>query len=132
MGQQGFEMRSKRMIDLFPLHERVQVRAMLAGTLRGIVGHRLMRTKDGRGRVAACEVMVATGHIRDFIMDPEQTGRIQTAIFEGEYYGMQTFDQALLKLVEDDRVTYEEALRIANRPQDFRLMVQSLGLDVAR
>lgn len=45
---------------------------------------------------------------------------------------MQTFDQALLKLIEDDRVTYEEALRIASRPQDFRLMVQSLGLGVAR
>ena len=45
---------------------------------------------------------------------------------------MQTFDQALVKLIEDDRVTYEEALRVASRPQDFRLMVQSLGLGVAR
>jgi twitching motility protein PilT len=50
--------------------------------------------------------MVATGRIRDFIMDPAQTGRIQTAISEGEYYGMQTFDQALLRLIEDNRVTY--------------------------
>jgi twitching motility protein PilT len=121
-----------RMIDLFPPHERVQVRAILARTLRGIVRRRLMRTKDGQGQVAACEVMVATGRIRDFIMDPEQTGRIQTAISEGEYYGMQTFDQALLKLMEEDRVTYEEALQSASRPQDSRLMVQSLGLGVAR
>ncbi len=121
-----------RMIDLFPPHERMQVRSTLAGTLRGIVGQRLIRTKDGQGRVVACEVMVATGRIRDFIMDPAQTGQIQTAISEGEYYGMQTFDQALLKLIEDDRATYEEALRIASRPQDFRLMVQSLGLGVAR
>ena len=44
---------------------------------------------------------------------------------------MQTFDQALLKLIEEDRVKYEEALQVASRPQDFRLMVQSLGLDVA-
>ncbi len=65
-------------------------------------------------------------------MDPAQTGQIQTAISEGEYYGMQTFDQALLKLIEDDRATYEEALRIASRPKDFRLMVQSLGLGIAR
>ena len=120
-----------RMIDLFPPHERAQARAMLAGTLRGIVGQRLIRTKDGQGRVAVCD-MVATGRIRDFIMDPAQTGQIQTAISEGEYYGMQTFDQALLKLIEDDRATYEEALRTASRPQDFRLMVQSLGLGVAR
>lgn len=121
-----------RIIDLFPPHDRSQVRAMLAGTLRGIIGQRLMRTRDGKGRVAVCEVMVATGRIRDFILDPDQTGQIQTAISEGGYYGMQTFDQALLKLVEEDRVTYEEALQTASHPQDFRLMVQSLGLDIAR
>lgn len=121
-----------RMIDLFPPHERMQVRAMLAGTIKGIVGQRLIRTKGGEGRVAACEIMVTTGRIKDFIMDPDQTSQIQTAIAEGEYYGMQTFDQALLKLIEEDRVKYEEALRVASRPQDFRLMVQSLGLDAAR
>jgi twitching motility protein PilT len=116
-----------RIIDLFPPHERSQVRTMLAGTLKGIIGQRLIRTKDG-GRVAACEIMVTTGRIQDFIMDPAQTGQIQQAISEGEYYGMQTFDQALLKLVEDDKVEYEEALTTSSRPQDFKLMVQSLGL----
>ncbi len=121
-----------RMIDLFPPHERAQVRTMLAGTLRGIIGQRLMRTKDDNGRAAVCEVMVTTGRIRDFIVDAEQTAQIQTAIAEGEYYGMQTFDQALLKLVEEDRVSYEEALQVASRPQDFRLMVQSLGLGMNR
>jgi twitching motility protein PilT len=121
-----------RMIDLFPPHERLQVRAMLAGTLKGIVGQRLMRTKDGEGRVAVCEVMITTGRIRDFITDPDQTGQIQTAITEGEYYGMQTFDQALLKLIEEDRINYAEALQVASRPQDFRLMVQSLGLGMVR
>ena len=121
-----------RMIDLFPPHERMQVRAMLAGTLKGIIGQRLIRTKDGKGRAAACEIMITTGRIRDFITDPDQTGQIQTAIAEGEYYGMQTFDQALLKLIEQDRVHYQEALQVASRPQDFRLMVQSLGLGVAR
>lgn len=121
-----------RMIDLFPPHERAQVRAMLAGTLRGIIAQRLIRTKDGEGRAAACEIMVTTGRIRDFIMDPDMTGQIQTAIAEGEYYGMQTFDQALLKLIQEDRVTYEEALSVASRPQDFRLMVQSLGLGGSR
>ncbi len=116
-----------RMIDLFPPHEREQVRTMLAGTLKGIIGQRLIRTKDSK-RAAACEVMVATARIQDFIMDPAQTGQIQEAIAEGEYYGMQTFDQALLKLVEEDRVEYEEALKASSRPQDFKLMVQSLGL----
>jgi twitching motility protein PilT len=116
-----------RMIDLFPPHERGQVRIMLAGTLKGIIGQRLIRTKDG-GRVPACEIMVTTGRIQDFIVDPAQTGQIQQAIAEGEYYGMQTFDQALLKLVEEDRVEYAEALRVSSSPQNFKLMVQALGV----
>jgi twitching motility protein PilT len=120
-----------RMIDLFPPHERAQVRTMFAGTLKGIIGQRLIRTTDG-GRVPVCEILVATGRIQDFILDPDQTGQIQQAIAEGEYYGMQTFDQALLKLIEEDRVEYEEALKAASRPQDFKLMVQSLGLGVRR
>ena len=96
------------------------------------MGQRLLRTKDEAGRAAACEVLVTTGRIKDFIMNPEQTGQIQMAISEGEYYGMQTFDQALLKLIEEDRVSYEEALKVASRPEDFRLMVQSLGLGASR
>ena len=118
-----------RMIDLFPPHERGQVRTMLASTLKGIIGQRLIRTKDA-GRAAACEILVTTGRIQDFIMDPTQTAQLQEAIAEGEYYGMQTFDQALLKLVEEDRVDYQEALKASSRPQDFKLMVQSLGLGI--
>jgi twitching motility protein PilT len=116
-----------RMIDLFPPHERGQVRTMLAGTLKGIIGQRLIRKKDG-GRVPACEVMVTTGRIQDFIMDPAQTAQIQQAIAEGEYYGMQTFDQALLKLVEEEQVEYEEALKVSSSQQNFKLMVQAIGL----
>src|SRR5215204_5906185 len=115
-----------RVIDLFPPHERAQVRTMLAGTLKGIVGQRLIRTKDG-GRTAACEGMVTTGRIRAVIMDPAQTSRIEKGIAEGEYYGMQTCDQPLLKLVEEDRVDYEEAIKVSSRPQDFKLMVYALG-----
>ena len=101
---------------------------MLAGTLKGIVGQRLIRTKDEASRTPVCEVLVTTGRIQDFIMDPGQTASIQQAIAEGEYYGMQTFDQALLKLVEEDRIDLKEAIRTSSRPQDFKLMVQSLGL----
>jgi len=105
-----------RIIDLFPPHERGQVRAMLSGTLKGIIGQRLVPTSEGSGRAAACEIMVTTGRIKDFIQDPEQTGQIQQAISEGEYYGMQTFDQALLKLVEEGRVDYEKALTHSGSP----------------
>ncbi|MBX6763145.1 MAG: type IV pilus twitching motility protein PilT [Rubrobacteraceae bacterium] len=115
-----------RLIDLFPPYERGQVRAMLAGTLRGIIGQRLIRKADGSGRVAACEILVSTGRIRDFILDESKTGQITQAIAEGEYYGMQTFDQALLKLLQNGVVDYADALKASSRPQDFQLMARSL------
>ena len=86
-----------RIIDFFPPHEQHQARAMLAGTLKAIISQRLVPTPTGDGRVAVCEVLRMTGRVRDMIMDPEETGRLREVISEGEYYGMQTFDQALLR-----------------------------------
>jgi twitching motility protein PilT len=116
-----------RIIDFFPPHQQQQVRAMLAGTLKGIISQRLVPTKDGRGRVAACEVLRMTGRARDMIMDPEQTGRLREVIAEGEFYGMQTFDQALLHHVQAGRVSMEDALQVATSPHDFKLLVAAEG-----
>jgi twitching motility protein PilT len=116
-----------RIIDFFPPHQHQQARAMLAGTLKGVISQRLVRTPDGRGRVATCEVLRMTGRVKDMIMNPEETGRLTEVIFEGEYYGMQTFDQALLKHVQAGRVSMEEALRAATHPHDFKLLVSSDG-----
>jgi twitching motility protein PilT len=107
------------------------VRIMLAGSLRGIISQRLLGRADGQGRVPAVEVMVMTGRIRDFILDPDQTHNIETAIREGEFYGMQTFDQSLLGLYEQGLVTLNEAVQVATTPHDFKLLVQSHGHDVS-
>ena len=116
-----------RIVDFFPPHQQQQARAMLAGTLKGVISQRLVRTPDGKGRVATCEVLRMTGRVRDMIMNPEETGRLTEVIFEGEYYGMQTFDQALLKHVQAGRISMEEALRAATHPHDFKLLVSSDG-----
>ena len=116
-----------RIVDFFPPHAQRQARAMLAGTLKGVISQRLVRTPDGRGRVATCEILRMTGRVKDMIMNPEETGRLTEVIFEGEYYGMQTFDQALLKHVQAGRVSMEEALRNATHPHDFKLLVSSDG-----
>jgi len=116
-----------RIIDFFPPHQQQQVRAMLAGTLKGIVSQRLVPTPDGRGRVAAVEILRMTGRVRDMIMDPEQTGRLREVIAEGEYYGMQTFDQALLNHYQAGRIAMQDALRVATSPHDFKLLVASEG-----
>jgi twitching motility protein PilT len=116
-----------RIIDFFPPHQHQQARAMIAGTLRGIVSQRLVPTPDGHGRVAAVEVLVSTGRAQDMIRDPEQTGRLREVITEGEYYGMQTFDQCLLGHLQAGRIAMEDALRIASSPHDFKLLVAAEG-----
>lgn len=116
-----------RIIDFFPLHEQNQARAMLAGTLKGIVSQRLVATPSRDGRVAVCEILRMTGRVRDMILDPEQTGRLREVIAEGAYYGMQTFDQALLAHYRAGRVALEDALRVATSPHDFKLMVLADG-----
>ena len=120
-----------RIIDFFPLHQQKQIRIMLAGTLKGIVSQRLLSRADGGGRVPAIEVMVCTNRIRDFILDPDQAMLIADAIKEGDFYGMQTFDQALLKLYEDGLITLSDAAQVASNPHDFKLLVQQQGHDVS-
>ena len=112
-----------RIIDFFPPHQQQQARAMIAGTLKGIVSQRLVPTADGHGRVACCEILVMTGRVHDMILDPKLTGQLPEVVAEGGYYGMQTFDQHLLKHLQAGRITYEDAMRAATSPHDFKLMV---------
>jgi twitching motility protein PilT len=100
---------------------------MLAGTLKAVVSQRLVKRADGEGRVACCEVLRTTGRVKDMVMNPEETSKIVDVISEGAYYGMQTFDQALLGHVQAGRVTMEEAVHAATSPHDFKLMVASDG-----
>src|SRR5919197_4510280 len=116
-----------RIIDFFPPHHHQQVRSMLAGSLRGVISQRLVPTVDGEGRVAACEVLTMTGRVRDMISDQNETGKLGEVIAEGTYYGMQTFDQALLKLYRDGKILMDEALKAATHPHDFKLLVASEG-----
>jgi twitching motility protein PilT len=116
-----------RIIDFFPPHHHQQVRAMLAGSLRGVISQRLVPTKDGEGRAPACEVLTMTGRVRDLIANPAETGKLGEVIAEGGYYGMQTFDQALLKHYQDGIISMEEALKAATHPHDFKLLVAAEG-----
>jgi twitching motility protein PilT len=120
-----------RIIDFFEPHMQPQARAMLAGTLKGVISQRLARTADGKGRVAVCEVLKATARIKDMVMDPELTGNIPEAIAEGGYYGMQTFDQALLGHLQAGRIEMDVAMAMATSPHDFKLMAASGGLSAS-
>jgi twitching motility protein PilT len=116
-----------RIVDFFPPHQHNHARAMLAGTLKGVISQRLVRTPDGSGRVPCCEILRMTGRVRDMITNPDDTGRLVEAIAEGGYYGMQTFDQALLTHVQAGRIAMDDALKAASKPHDFKLLVASQG-----
>jgi twitching motility protein PilT len=116
-----------RIIDFFPQAEQRQARSMLAGTLKAVVSQRLVPSPDKQGRVATCEILRMTGRVRDMILNPDDTGRLPEVISEGAYYGMQTFDQALLAHVQAGRVAMDDALKAATSPHDFKLLVSSDG-----
>ncbi len=117
----------QRIIAVFPPPEQKQIRLQLASTLKAVISQRLVRRGDGQGRVPAVEVMVATGYIRDCIINPDKTRLIRDAIAAGtSQYGMQTFDQSLFDLFSRNLISLEEALLRASNPDDFRLRVQGI------
>lgn len=116
-----------RIISVFPPYQHKQVRMQLSSVLKGIVSLRLMPRADGKGRVPAVEVLVATMTIKDCILDPDKTKLITDVIAQGAiHYNMQTFDQSLLNLYKSGLITYEEALRGATNPDDFVLKVKGI------
>lgn len=119
-----------RVISMVPGDMNQTVRYLLAGTLVGIISQRLLPRADAPGRIPAVEVLVSTETIRKMIIDPAQTLDIRRAIGEGfGQYGMQTFDQNLMMLVRAGKITFEEALRHATSPTDFRIRMR--GLDTS-
>ena len=116
-----------RIISFFPPHQHQQIRLLLAGTLKAIICQRLLRRADAPGRVPAVEVMVASGAIRECIIDPDKTINIPDFIEQGgTQYGMQTFDQSIMKLHKDGLVSFEEAMANATNPDDFDLRLKGI------
>jgi twitching motility protein PilT len=110
-----------RMISMFPPEEHDGVRLRLAEALHAVISQRLLPRADGKGRVAACEVMIVTAAIRDLILE-QRIGEIRDFIADGrEQYGMQTFDQHLADLVTQGIVSFDVALAAATQPADFEL-----------
>jgi twitching motility protein PilT len=117
-----------RIIDFFQPHEQKQIRLSLAESLRGILCQRLVQRNDGYGRCVAMEVLVNTGRLADAITDPEKTSTITSLIGEGQYYGMQTFDQHLVSLIRDGVISLEAAMLASSSPHDLTVELRRLGL----
>jgi len=116
-----------RIIAVFPPYQHKQVRMQLASVLKSIISMRLVPKADGKGRVPAVEVLIATATIKDCILDPDKTKTISDVVEQGAiHYGMQSFDQSIFSLFKSGLITYEEALRRATNPDDFVLKVKGI------
>ena len=116
-----------RIIAVFPPYQHKQVRMQLASVLKAIISMRLVPRADGKGRVPAVEVLIATATVKDCILDPDKTKTISDVVEQGAiHYGMQSFDQSIFSLFKSGLITYEEALRRATNPDDFVLRVKGI------
>ncbi|MEJ5999201.1 PilT/PilU family type 4a pilus ATPase [Paucibacter soli] len=112
-----------RIINFFPEERRAQLLMDLSLNLRSIISQRLLPRREGKGRVAAVEILLNTPLISDLIFKGE-VGEIKEIMKRSREQGMQTFDQALFDLYEFGRVNYEDALRNADSVNDLRLQIK--------
>ncbi len=115
-----------RIINFFPEERRHQLLMDLSLNLRALVSQRLIARKDGKGRVAAIEVMLNSPLIADLIFKGE-VHEIKEIMKKSRELGMQTFDQALFEHYEAGRISYEDALRYADSVNDLRLQIKLYG-----
>ena len=117
-----------RIMDLFPVEQQANVRSQLAFVIEGILSQQLLPRADGKGRILALEIMIATPAIRNLIRE-DKLHQVYSQMQVGQKkYQMQTMNQALLKLVQQGLVTKEEALSRAYDLEEFKMMLDRAGL----
>lgn len=116
-----------RIVDVFSPEQQAQIRTQLSVTLQAVISQTLIPTKDGKGRVAAFEVMVATPAIRTLIREGK-THQLYLDIQTGASLGMQTLDGCLIGLLREGLIDYEHALAKCSNPSDFQRRAINQGL----
>jgi len=111
-----------RIIDIFPSSQKGQIRSMMSESLEAVVAQKLIPTKNGKGRIPACEVMIATTAIRNLIRE-DRIYQIESVMQSGGVEGMQTLDQDLQRLVAQGHIERAMAAQIANNPKLFEANV---------
>lgn len=116
-----------RILDIFPSHEQRQARNSLAESLRGVICQRLVPTIRGGRRALCIEVAVGTTRLQDAIADPDRMSELESIIADGQFYGMRTFQQDLVRLVVGKTISLEEAEQVSSRPSDLRVALKQAG-----
>lgn len=115
-----------RIINFFPEERRTQLLMDLSLNLKAVISQRLLKTRDGGGRVAAIEILLNSPLISDLILKGE-VHDIKAIMAKSNELGMKTFDQALFDLYEEDKITFEDALRNADSMNELRLRIKLEG-----
>jgi len=113
-----------RIVDMFPPHQQVQIRMQLSESLKGIISQRLLPCTKG-GRIPAVEIMSTTPHIKKMIAE-NSVESITQAIAKGGFYGMQSFNQALVRMHKDGLARLEDILQAASNPDDVLLAIKGI------
>jgi len=117
-----------RILSFYPPHQHSEIRFLLASTLQAVISQRLIPRIEGKGRVPAVEVMLHTASIQDYLMSPEKTLMIKSAIQEGaQQYGMQSFDQSLMSLYTQGLISYDAAMQNASNPSELELRIRGIS-----
>ncbi len=116
----------ERILSFFPPHQHALIRQQMSLTLQGILSMRLIPRMEGFGRVPAIEILLATPRIKELLLEG-QTKAIGQAVYEGnEYYGTQTFNQALRNLYKQGLISFEEAMINADNPDELKLELRGI------
>jgi twitching motility protein PilT len=117
-----------RVLSFYPPHQHGEIRMLLSTALAAVVSQRLIPRADGKGRVPAVEVLVNTAAVADNIRDTQKALNIPDLIAEGgTTYGMQSFDQSLMRWYQDGVISYEDAVFHATHPSEFALRVSGIS-----
>lgn len=112
-----------RIIDVFPPHQQEQIRVQLSFVLQAVFAQQLITSASGKGRVLACEVLIANSAVRNLIRE-QKIEQINTIIQTGGKYGMVTMNQALVDLYRKQKITYQEAINRSPDPEDLKKLLQ--------
>lgn len=114
-----------RVVDLFPPYQQTQIRYQLADTLKAVISQRLLPHASGSGRVPAVEILINTALVKKYI-EENNLSEITNLMKQGSFYGMQTFNQALLRLYENKEIKLEDALSAASNPEELLLAIRGI------
>ncbi|RMG09363.1 MAG: PilT/PilU family type 4a pilus ATPase [Planctomycetota bacterium] len=115
----------ERIINYFPPHQHELIRMQLSMVLEGVVAQRLGRKKGGQGRVPALELMLKSPSIRDMLREGRTTD-LYKCMAESEYFGCQTFNQSIRALYQDDLISLEDAMKLADNPEELKMELRGI------